>query len=268
MIVLSLDQALFSCEKKVAEAQLGAAMVSTSSFYEELSRGDGRAESISCFVYDSGAYGLLPIRGDRGTEAQSIAVSLRKPRGSIFGTCFHRGDETNEDYVKASAVAAASAAPTTLRLVLSGGAASSALFFPPWSALNQGQRGVFQDDKATACRLDAGSVVDSSIIFPLNRTYSVFSGEIVFIVWDLVSTTDSTLGTMLPEDIFSDNQVLQRLLREKIIKPSIMHIVWGGSAFFRCGSVVSLVAVKTSGVVPKPFSDAVNEPTFPSIIIG
>jgi len=105
------------------------------------------------------------------------------------------------------------------------------------------------------CRLDAGSVADSSIVFPLNRTYSVLSGEIVFIVWDLVSTTDSTLGTMLPEDIFSDNQPLQRLLREKIIKPSILHIVEGapGSAFFRCGSVVSLVAVKTSGVVPKPF---------------
>lgn len=265
MVVLSLEQALLSCEKRVAEARLDEAMISTSSFYEALSRGDGLAESISCFVYDSGAYGLLPSRGDRGTEA----VSLRKPRGSIFGTCFHRGDETNEDYVKASsAVAAASAAPTTLRLVLSGGAASSALFFPPWSTLNQDQRGVFQDDKATACRLDAGSVVDSSIIFPLNRTYSVFSGEIVFIVWDLVSSTDSTLATMLPEDIFSDNQPLQRLLREKIIKPSILRIVGGGSAFFRCGSVVSLVAVKTSGVVPKPFLNAVNKPTFPPIIIG
>ena len=228
MVVLSLEQALLSCEKRVAETRLDEAMKSTSSFYEALSRGDGRAESISCFVYDSGAYGLLPSRGDRGTEA----VSLRKPRGSIFGTCFHRGDETNEDYVKASAVAAASAAPTTLRLVLSGGAASSALFFPPWSTLNQDQRGVFQDDKATACRLDAGSVVDSSIIFPLNRTYTVFSGEIVFIVWDLVSTTDSTLATMLPEDIFSDNQPLQRLLREKIIKPSILRIVGGVRRFF------------------------------------
>lgn len=253
MVVLYLDQALFSCEKKVAEGRLDEAMVSTSSFYEALSRGDGRAKSISCFVYDSGAYGLLPSRGDRGTQAQSTAVSLRKPRGSIFGTCFCRGDKTNEDYVKASAASAASAAPTTLRLVLSGGAASSALFFPPWSTLNQDQRGVFQDDKATACRMDAGSVVDSSIIFPLNRTYSVFSGEIVFIFWDLVSTPDSAIGTMLPDDIFSENQPFERVLREKIIKPSILHVVGGGSAFFRCGSVVSLVAVTTSGVVPKPF---------------
>ena len=250
-MVLSLTQELFSCGTSDAQTQLKEACASRRSFYEKLALANNNTK-ITCFVYDSGAYGLLPSSSAGNADAQSpqTAFCPRKPRHSIFGTYVPRQQGmTDVEYIMQMPTAPR-AAPTTLRLVLSEGAVSSALFFPVWSKFTSNQRGVYQNVKADVCLMDAGSAVDPSVIFPLNRTYSLLSGCCAFISWDLASASHSDGSNMLPEDLFSENTPLQCLLSKGIIKPSILHVEKGQSAFFRCGSIVSVVAINQSSICP------------------
>jgi hypothetical protein len=205
------------------------------------------ATGAKVIVYESGAFGGSLTRAARGQESLARDFTPRRPRSTIFGSCLrYRESESRESYIQRAPLTV----PTTLRCVLSLQSqihhVNRDLLLLPRESNGHCMYG---DARLNVMWMDAGSVIDPSILFPRNRTYHVFKGQVVFISWDPQSASDdSAKGSMkLPCDIFSDNHQLRNYLSLGI-KPSILNVAGRGSAFFRSGCIVSCVAVEKSGV--------------------
>jgi hypothetical protein len=198
------------------------------------------------FVYQSGAYGLCQHRGSND------GISMRVQRETVFGNSAARLDsESDKDYVKRNCPSASqseSRPPISVRTRLSSDdLLAQRLFCPVSSSPNPS----FFGRGVTLCLMDKGSVTDLHRVWPLNRTFVVVEGALVFICWQHRLSSQIWSSSTSRLDVFSDN-IQSRSLATDVIKPYILRIGKGGCFIVRSGTFISIVATEQSGNAPIP----------------